>query len=130
MFLYRLEILCTAIANFSSSVNELSGGVRVSGGHLYEIEAPTEAVAETSLANPHCSSDFFGYYNTTKVVDSSHFASCGARLCAHCHRGAIVDRGASLRSLHHPQGALATSPVAFIYTFLLNLQIVLFLSVF
>ena len=62
--LYRFKILCTAIANFSSGVNELSSVVRVSGGHLCETEAPTEAAAETSLTDSHCSTDFFGDNNS------------------------------------------------------------------
>ncbi|MBR3593711.1 MAG: hypothetical protein IKL44_03450 [Clostridia bacterium] len=40
---------------------------------------------------------FLSYY--TIFLDSSHLSSCGARLCVHSYRGAIVDRGASLRSL-------------------------------
>ena len=36
--------------------------------------------------------------------------SCGTRHCARLEHGALVDRGASFCSLHHPQGAFANSP--------------------
>ena len=47
-------------------------GVRVSGGHLYEVEAPTEAAAETSLSYPHSPSNLFGDNYTTKVVYTAY----------------------------------------------------------
>ena len=50
--------------------------MRVSGGHLCEAEAPTEAAAETSLSYPHRSANFLGYNNTTKVVNSSNNSCC------------------------------------------------------
>ena len=63
-------MLYTAIANFSSSVNELSSGVRVSGGHLYEVEAPTEAAAETSLTYAHSAANFFRNHHTTLIANT------------------------------------------------------------
>ncbi len=84
----------------SKGVNVVCDGVRVSCGHLCVAEAPTEAAAETALSNFKCAADLLGDHHTPKVVNSSHLSSCGARLCAHLGRGAIVDRGASFRSLH------------------------------
>ena len=77
--LYLSTTLCIAQQNLSKSVNVVSDGVRVSSGHLCEAEAPTEAGAETSLTDPHCSSDFFGDNDSPKVVYSSHLSSCGAQ---------------------------------------------------
>ena len=86
-------------------------------------------IQRLALADFESASNFFWDNHTPKVVDSSPLSSCGARLCAHSYRGAIVDRGASLRSLLLTPWALATSPVAFIYSFLLKLQIVILLFV-
>ena len=69
-----------------------------------------------SLTNTKCPSDFFRNNNTTQIINSSHKTSCGTQ-----NRQALLivaddfDRYASLRSLHRPPDALATSPVAFIY---------------
>ena len=61
--------------NRSIGVNVVSGGVRVSGGHLYEVEAPTEAAAETSFTNLEGSSNLLRNHNTTKVVYSTNYSS-------------------------------------------------------
>jgi hypothetical protein len=68
-----------------------------------------------SLSCAEGTTNFFWCYNTTKVINPSHKTSCGAQ-----NRQALLfvaddfDRYASLRSLHRPPDALATSPVAFI----------------
>ena len=43
--LYLSTTLCIAQQNLSNGVNVVCDGVRVSGGHLCEAEAPTEAAA-------------------------------------------------------------------------------------
>ena len=122
--------LCTTKQNLSKSVNVVCDGVRVSGGHLCEAEAPTEATAETSFTNPQSSTNLFRNNNPSQIIYSSHKTSCGAQ-----NRQALLlvaddfDRYASLRSLHRPPDALATSPVAFIYKSpLIQIVILLFVN--
>ena len=57
--LYRFKTPRAAIANFSSSVNELSNG------------SPSRMRMVRRIS--------FGYNHSTKVVDSSHNSCCGAR---------------------------------------------------
>ena len=68
VFLYLSTKLSIAKQNLSIGVNVVSSGVRVSGGHLYEVEAPTKAAAETSLTDSHSPSNLFRYNHTTQIV--------------------------------------------------------------
>ena len=68
--------LCIAIQNLSKGVNVVSKGVRVSGGHLCEAKAPTEAAAETTLTNLHGAPNLLRNHNSAQIVDSTNYSCC------------------------------------------------------